>query len=57
MGTYQNTRYGIHAARIDLSSRNKPHFAFHLEISQNATAEAAATLRESTPWCIGMRTV
>lgn len=24
--------------------------------SQNATADAAATLRESTPWAIGMRT-
>lgn len=32
-------------------------FAFYLPSSQKATALAAATLRESTPWDMGIRTV
>ena len=34
------------------------HGELHLFLnSQKATAEAAATFNESTPWCMGMRTV
>lgn len=35
----------------------KPSVVFFTRSCQNATADAAATLSESTPWCMGMRTV
>ena len=37
--------------------QNAPTISPYCLNSQHATAAAAATLSESTPWCMGMRTV
>ena len=61
-GSHEWLPYSKDEVRLKTVNNNLPFFLFgqrdHLALSsQKATALAAATFRESTPWLMGMRTV